>query len=245
MSDVLLDVQGVHAGYGPAKVLTGIDLQVRSGEIVAVLGSNGAGKSTLARTLCGLVPATAGAIRFAGHDITRSSPQEIARLGLAYLPEGRGVFPGLSVSDNLRMWAMPLPRRERRSYGDRVLDIFRSCGNAVGNRPGSHSGGEQQMLSLARAFVASPTLVVADELSLGLAPKMVESVFEALARIAAEGITVVMIEQFVHRALALATSCVVVRRGRIAWQGPAEGADEHVLSHYLGGAGVAEAATPS
>lgn len=244
-TDVLLEVRDLHAGYGTARILTGVDLTVRTGEIVAVLGSNGAGKSTLARTLCGLVPVTAGSITFKGVDVTRASAQEMARAGLAYLPEGRGVFPGLSVADNLQMWAMPLPRRERGAYGDRVFDIFPVLRERRAQQAGSLSGGEQQMLSLARAFVASPTLLIADEMSLGLAPKMVEVVFDGLARVAAEGITVMMIEQFVHRALALATTCVLVRRGRIAWQGPAADAGEEVVGHYLGQAEEPTAADTS
>src|SRR5690349_13248665 len=135
--EVLLEAKDLHAGYGPARVLTGVDPTVRTGQIVAVLGSNGAGKSTLARTLCGLVPTTSGTIRFRGRDITRSTPQDAARLGLSYLPEGRGVFPGLSVADNLQMWAMALPRKERGAYNDRVLSIFPVLRDRRGQRAGS------------------------------------------------------------------------------------------------------------
>lgn len=234
MPEYILETNGLQVDYGPARALTAVDLKVKAGDVVAVLGSNGAGKTTLARALCGLVPTSAGEIHFAGQQITRWSSQRIARAGLAYLPEGRGVFPALSVKDNLRMWTMSLPRADRSAAVERAYEFFPVLGDRRTQSAGSLSGGEQQMLSLARCFVGDPLLVIADEMSLGLAPKMVDAVFAGLARAAAQGVTIVMIEQFVHRALALATTCVVVRRGAVAWQGAAADAQEHVIGHYLG-----------
>lgn len=231
----LLSVRGLTVHYGPAQALRDLDLTIDRGAIVAVLGANGAGKTSLARAISGLVRPTAGRIELDGQDITGRKAQQVTRAGVMYLPEGRGVFTSLSVRDNLRMWAMAVPRAERDDAVVRALDLFPVLAQRRQQAAGSLSGGEQQMLSLARAFVVRPALLVADELSLGLAPKMVDVVFDGLQRISDDGITVVMIEQFVHRALALATDCVVVRRGSVAWQGSPDEAEDQVLQHYLGG----------
>lgn len=231
----LLSVRGLTVHYGPAQALRDLDLTIERGAIVAVLGANGAGKTSLARAISGLVRPTAGRIDLDGRDIAGRKPEQVARAGVMYLPEGRGVFTSLSVRDNLRMWAMSVPRTERDDAVARALDLFPVLAQRRQQAAGSLSGGEQQMLSLARAFVVRPQLLIADELSLGLAPKMVDVVFDGLRRISDDGITVVMIEQFVHRALALATDCVVVRRGSVAWQGAPDQAGDQVLEHYLGG----------
>ena len=196
--------------------------------MVAVLGANGAGKSTLARAVSGLVPPAAGAIRFDGRDITGLPAHRVRQLGLTYIPEGRGIFPGLSVTENLRMAVAQEPRRDRADAIDRAIDQFPVLGTRRSQRAGSLSGGEQQMLALARALAVSPKLVIADELSLGLAPLITESVFESLEQARRSGITIVLSEQFVHRALSMADTCVILTRGRVSWSGPATEAGTEV-----------------
>ena len=185
--------------------------------MLAVLGANGAGKSTLARAVSGLVPPTAGRVFFDGQDITGQPAHRIRKLGLTYIPEGRGIFPGLSVVDNLRMAVGQEKRHERAAAIDRAIERFPVLGQRRTQRAGSLSGGEQQMLALARALAVSPKLVIADEMSLGLAPIVTESVFQALEEARRSGITIVLTEQFVHRALAMADACVDphARAGRL------------------------------
>jgi branched-chain amino acid transport system ATP-binding protein len=230
----LLEATDLRVGYGAAQALFDVSLSVEPGSVLAVLGANGAGKSTIARALSGLVPVTSGTIRFDGEDVTRWQPHRIRRAGIVHLPEGRGVFPGLSVVENLRMAAAVLPSRERKDAVESGLEIFAPLASRRRQLAGLLSGGEQQMLSLARALILSPKLVVADEMSLGLAPKMVDLVFDSLQRARAEGVAVVLIEQFVHRALAVADSCLLLQRGVVGWAGPASEAKEEVLARYLG-----------
>jgi branched-chain amino acid transport system ATP-binding protein len=202
-----------------------------------VLGANGAGKSSLARAVSGLVPPAGGKVSFDGLDIHSRSCYKIRRAGIVHLPEGRGVFRGLSVVDNLRMSAATAGgRRARKESVDLALTIFPALAARRHQRAGLLSGGEQQMLSLARALATSPKLIIADEMSLGLAPKMVDLVFEGLERARDAGVTVIMIEQYVHRALGFADECLVLQRGAVAWQGPAGSARGEVLRHYLGDA---------
>jgi branched-chain amino acid transport system ATP-binding protein len=198
--------------------------------VTAVLGANGAGKSTLARTVSGLVPVKAGRVMFDGSAISGQSTHHIRKLGLTYIPEGRGIFPGLSVIDNSRMAVAQEKRGERGNAIDRAIGLFPVLGQRRSQRAGSLSGGEQQMLALA----VPPRLVIADEMSLGLAPIVAESVFKSFEEAARSGITIVLIEQFVHRAMALADSCVILTRGRIGWSGPASKARQEVLDRYLG-----------
>ncbi|GAB2483412.1 ABC transporter ATP-binding protein [Jatrophihabitans fulvus] len=235
-TDAILDMTDVEVRYGTALALSKFSLTVRRGSVLALLGPNGAGKSTVARTVSGLIRATRGSITFDGQDITKKRPDEIRRLGLLHLPEGRGVFTGLTVSENLRMAAATLPRAERGDAIARAYDMFGVLGERRRQLAGTLSGGEQQMLSLSRALILSPTLVVADEMSLGLAPLMVDAVFEGLARAREAGVAIVLIEQFVHRALAFADDCVVVSRGQSVWSGSAGEAKDEVLQRYLGSA---------
>jgi branched-chain amino acid transport system ATP-binding protein len=207
---------------------------VAPGSVTAVLGANGAGKSTLARTVSGLVPAAAGRVIFDGVTVSGQSTHRIRKLGLTYIPEGRGIFPGLSVIDNLRMAVAQEKRGDRADAIDRAIALFPVLGQRRTQRAGSLSGGEQQMLALARALAVPPRLIIADEMSLGLAPIVAESVFRSLEEAAQSGITIVLIEQFVHRALALADSCVILTRGRVGWSGPAGEAGQEVLDRYLG-----------
>jgi len=234
MTDALLKVEALDVCYGPSQALFDVSLEVSAGSVTAVLGANGAGKSTLARTVSGLVPVAAGRVIFDGDTISGQSTHHIRRLGLTYIPEGRGIFPGLSVIDNLRMAVAQEKRGERANAIDRAIGLFPVLGQRRTQRAGSLSGGEQQMLALARALAVPPRLIIADEMSLGLAPIVAESVFQSLQEAATSGITIVLIEQFVHRALALADSCVILTRGRIGWSGPASEARQEVLDRYLG-----------
>lgn len=225
--------------YGDASALHGVSLKVDAGKALAVLGANGAGKSSLARAICGLVPASQGKVVLGGQDITSWSAHRIRRSGLVYLPESRGIFRSLNVMENLRMAAGSLEgRRTRKEAVERALEIFPALAARRRQQASLLSGGEQQMLSLARAFASFPKLLIADELSLGLAPKMVDVVFDGLARARDAGVTLVMIEQYVHRALEFADECVVLQRGELAWSGSSGDAHGEVLRHYLGEAMV-------
>ncbi len=240
----LLSVDNLSVRYGDAVALNGISFQLDEGRALAVLGANGAGKSSLARAVSGLVSSSGGQVTFGGRNITRKSPHRIRRLGIVHLPEGRGVFRGLSVIDNLRMASGTMDgRRARRQSVDLALEIFPGLASRRGQTAGLLSGGEQQMLSLARALATSPKLIIADEMSLGLAPLVVDLVFDGLERARAAGITVIMIEQYVHRALGFADDCLVLQRGEIAWQGAAKDAHGEVVRHYLGDALTATAAS--
>jgi branched-chain amino acid transport system ATP-binding protein len=231
---LLLRAAGLQVRYGPAQALFDVSLDVPAGSVVAVLGPNGAGKSTVARALSGLVPLSAGSVTFDGQHIGGWTPQRIRRAGIVHLPEGRGVFPALTVTENLRMAAATLPRKERKEAIDRGFEIFEPLAGRRRQAAGLLSGGEQQMLSLARALMLTPRLVIADEMSLGLAPKMVDLVFGSLQRARQTGLSLILIEQLVHRALALADSCVVLQRGASVWSGPAGAAKDEVLHRYLG-----------
>ncbi len=231
-----LAVEDLCVRYGDAVAISGISFQIPPGRALAVLGPNGAGKSSLARALAGLVPAAAGRVALAGEDVTNRPPHRIRRAGLIYLPEGRGIFRSLSVTENLLMAAGVERggRRARRQALDRAFEYFPVLAERRRLRAQQLSGGEQQMLSLARALMTSPTMLIADELSLGLAPTIVDVVFDGLRRARAEGVTVMMIEQYVHRALEFADECLVLQRGATVWQGSAGSAGADILRHYLG-----------
>ena len=231
----LLELRGLDVRYGDARAVRGIDLTVAEGEVVAVLGPNGAGKSSIAQAISGAVPAASGTIRFAGRDITRWSPHRRARAGIAHLPEERGVFPTLSVIDNVKMAVHhAVARTERRAAISAIFERFPVLGERRRQLAGTLSGGEQQMLALGRILVAPPRMLVADELSFGLAPLLIEGVYEAIAEARTAGITIMLIEQYVDRALMVADRAVVVSRGRIVWDGPASSAPDHIAAHYLG-----------
>ena len=230
--DHILSVAGLEVRYGAALALSGVNLDVTEGGVLAVLGANGAGKSTLARACSGLVPPTAGAIRFAGQDVTSWSADRRRRAGLVYLPEGRGIFPNLSVAENLRI-AVRL-NKDKTTALDKAFSLFPVLNKRKRQQAGSLSGGEQQMLSLARALAVDPRLVIVDEPSLGLAPRLVEAVFETLQVARQSGMTLIIIEQFAHKALALADRCIILRRGRMTWNGDADVAGTHLTRHYFG-----------
>jgi branched-chain amino acid transport system ATP-binding protein len=206
MSEPLLSTRGVGVRYGSVQALFDVSIEIPEGSVVAVLGANGAGKSTFARTVSGLVPAFTGTMTFAGRDITRAKPHDIRKAGLVHIPEGRGIFPGLTVQENLRMAVRNVGTPEQRlSAVDNAYELFPRLAERRTQRAGTLSGGEQQMLALARALAVPPKLIIADEMSLGLAPLVVDFVFENIAR-AASTVTIVLIEQFIHRALSPPTA---------------------------------------
>jgi branched-chain amino acid transport system ATP-binding protein len=235
MTDALLSVQGLDVSYATVQALFDVSIDVPQGGIVAVLGANGAGKSTFARAVSGLVRPRGGTVMFDGQDITKAQPHEIRRAGLVHIPEGRGIFPGLSVQENLRMAVRRVGTPDqRKSAIENAYEMFPRLAERRNQRAGTLSGGEQQMLALARALAVPPKLIIADEMSLGLAPLVVDFVFESIANAAKAGVTIVLIEQFVHRALGLASQCVILKQGSVAWTGPADNARQEVLDRYLG-----------
>lgn len=228
----VLAVSDLEIYYGAALAAQGISFEVPAGSVVTLLGANGAGKSSIARACSGLVPVKSGSIRLDGADVTRWQADQIRRAGLIYLPEGRGVFPNLSVLENLRL-AVRLAS-DRAQALDLAFEFFPILAQRRGQRAGSLSGGEQQMLSLARALAAQPKVAIIDEPSLGLAPKVIDTVFESLHRAKQLGLTMVVIEQFAHRALALSDHCIILRRGEVSWAGPATTSPDEITAHYLG-----------
>jgi branched-chain amino acid transport system ATP-binding protein len=231
----LLELERVEARYGPIKALHGVSLAVGEGEVVALLGANGAGKTTTLRAVSGTVRRT-GRISLAGRALERRSPEAVARAGIAHVPEGRGTFGELTVRENLRLGAWT--RRGRpRGEEERVLAHFPALADRVGQPAGTLSGGEQQMLALARALMARPRLLMLDEPSLGLAPLVVASIFAILRRLnEEEGLAILLVEQNATLALEAASSAYVLEVGRVALVGPAADlrADESVRRSYLG-----------
>jgi len=237
MADALLELEGVEARYGPVKALHGVSLTVGKGEIVAVLGANGAGKTTTLRAISGTVRRS-GEIRFAGKSIVRRHPETVARLGIAHVPEGRGTLSELSVGENLRLGAYT--RRNRASIREdesRILALFPWLGERRGQRAGTLSGGEQQMLALARALMLRPKLVLLDEPSLGLAPKVVAEIFRIVVELnEREGLAVLVVEQNAVLALEAAARAYVLEVGRVALEGDSAELrrNESIRRSYLG-----------
>jgi len=213
MSTALLDVQGLRGGYGRADVLRGVDLQVKHGEIVALLGSNGAGKTTLNAIVCGLVPASGGRVQFDGADLTNRHYREVVKAGLIQVPEGRRIFPNLSVRENLELGAFARARERRAANLERVFATFPLLAERVAQKAGTMSGGEQQMLAIGRGLMAEPRLLILDEPSLGLSPLLVEELFALIGRLHAEGLSVLLVEQNVAQSLAIAQRAVVLENG--------------------------------
>jgi branched-chain amino acid transport system ATP-binding protein len=219
----LLELIDVHAAYGPFRALFGVSLTVPEGSAVALLGSNGAGKSTVARVASGLLPVTSGRIRFAGEDVTGRRAYQFAQLGMAHAPEGRSVFASLTVEENLTLpFRRSLGRAGAAAALDRAYRAFPRLGERRYQTGGTLSGGEQRMLSLAAVLVNPPRLLIVDELSLGLAPVLMDEVFRTLAAIRDEGTSLLVVEQHVGRALSLADHAVLLSKGRVAQSGPVE-----------------------
>lgn len=233
----LLRVDGVHAGYGQLTVLFGIDLVVHEGEVVALLGANGAGKTTTLRTISGLLRPQSGTITFAGDRIDHLAAERIARLGLAQIPEGRGVFPSLQVEETLRLAASSLPKTDVKEALDRAYALFPVLAERRTQTVGSLSGGQRQMMALSRAVIVQPKLLMLDEPSQGLAPVVCDELFHVIAALASEGVAILIVEQFVGRALALAERAYVLTKGEVSFAGSAAqlAADEEfVAGSYLG-----------
>lgn len=221
----VLELDGVDAAYGPYRALFGVTFSVGEGAAVALLGPNGAGKSTVARVASGLVPVSSGRVRVGGVDVTGRPAWAIVRAGLSHVPEGRGVFESLSVEENLVLsFRRRAGRRKLPAALARAYERFPVLGERRHLPAGSLSGGQQRLLSLAKVLVVPPKVLVADELSLGLAPSVVDDVYSALADVRAAGTSLVVVEQQVERALALASTAVVLDRGSVAYYGPASGA---------------------
>ncbi|MDH4288714.1 MAG: ABC transporter ATP-binding protein [Aquincola sp.] len=221
--DPILDAQGVHAWYGSSHVLHGIDIAIGRGETVGLLGRNGMGKSTLIRTLLGHVTQRAGRIRVFGQDLSHASPHEVARRGVAYVPEGRGVFPNLSVRENLLM-AAKLPRNGRSAWTyDRVMATFPRLSERVNNLGSQLSGGEQQMLSIGRALMTQPELVILDEATEGLAPLIVAEIWRVIGTIRDSGIAALIVDRNYRKVLEHADRAVVLQKGQLVLEGPAAG----------------------
>ncbi len=244
----ILEVDGVSAGYGSLVALRGVSLTIRQTDIVSVLGANGSGKSTLAATVTGQVRAIQGRIRFDGQVITKTPTYDRARLGICLCPEGRGIFTGLTVEENLLL-GVPLRRRraEIATELERVYDILPVLRSRGRQRAGSLSGGEQQMLAIGRALLMSPRLLICDELSLGLAPKITGELYEVLVRVNESGVAILLIEQNVHRALEISSAAYVLNRGQVTFAGaPGELFDDKVLAeaYFASGAPSAALAEP-
>jgi len=232
MSTNVLELKQVSAGYGSTQVVTDVDLVVPEGSVVALLGPNGAGKTTVMRVAAGSIPVRAGAVELGGLDVTNARPSKRARGGLCLIPEGRGVFPALTVRENLRLLC---PTWGEGAAIDGVLDVFPILRHKINQHAGAMSGGQQQMLALARAWLASPSVVLLDEVSMGLAPLIVDEIFEALGALRATGTALLLVEQYVDRALAMADHVYLLSRGTVAYSGPANALDrEAVLARYLG-----------
>ena len=232
----LLDSQALVSGYGRTEVLRGVSLQVNSGEIVALLGSNGAGKTTLNNTVSGLVPAWGGRVSFDGRDLTRAHAREVVRAGLIQVPEGRRVFPNLSVLENLELGSFTRARERRAQNLERVFGIFPRLRERVAQKAGTMSGGEQQMLAIGRGLMAEPRLLILDEPSLGLSPLLVEEMFSLIQRLHADGLSVLLVEQNVGQSLAIAQRAYVLENGSLRFEGTPDAllASAELKRAYLG-----------
>jgi branched-chain amino acid transport system ATP-binding protein len=241
----VLDVVGLHAAYGRLEVLHGVDLHVGPGELVAVIGANGAGKTTLLRTVSGLLPARSGTVRLGDTTLTGRPAERVAAAGLAHVPENRLVFPTLSVRDNLALGGWTRRGRGQQDVLDRVLALFPRLRHRLGQLAGTLTGGEQQMLAVGRGLMAGPVVLVLDEPSVGLAPKVVAEIMGALGTLRDEGLTVLLVEQNARAAFKVADRVHLMDRGRILLEGtPAELlADQRVQHAYLGGGYAATGAT--
>ena len=238
----MLKISNLHAGYGKIEVLHGINLEVPKGRVVTLIGSNGAGKTTTMRAISGMISPSEGSIMLGTHDITGRESYHIAKLGLAHSPEGRRVFATMTVNDNLLLGAFPRftgsrPRGDVKADLERAMEYFPRLKERRLQLAGTLSGGEQQMLAMARAMMMNPDVVLLDEPSMGLAPILVEEVFRIIARLRQEGVTMLLVEQFAAAALNVSDYGYVLENGRIAVHGPAEKlrTDPAVKAAYLGG----------
>lgn len=217
----MLEVRDLRAGYGATEVLRGVSLDVAAGEVVAVLGSNGVGKTTLNKVVSGVLPATSGTIRFNGEALERAAAPAIVSAGLIHVPEGRKIFPNLSVRENLELGAYRRPKRGRAAKIDQIYATFPKLKQRERQYAGTLSGGEQQMLAIGRGLMGEPKLLILDEPSLGLSPLLVEEMFVLIARLAASGLAIMLVEQNVVQSLELAARAYIMENGMITLSGPA------------------------
>jgi branched-chain amino acid transport system ATP-binding protein len=235
----LLELKDIHAYYGKIHALKGVSLTVEQGEIVTLIGANGAGKSTTLRTISGLVQARQGSVTFCGREITRLAPHEIVLAGVGHVPEGRGIFPRLSVRENLEIGAFPInSRNEVQQRMEVVFELFPRLKERLGQKGGTLSGGEQQMLATARGLMLKPQILLMDEPSMGLAPVLVELIFDVILQLnKQEGITILLVEQNAHMALKYASRAYVLETGQIVLSGSAGeiAQNPQVREAYLGG----------
>jgi len=233
----LLSVHGLEVGYGAITALHGIDLEVRKGEIVTLIGANGAGKTTTLRTISGLLKPRQGEVTYNGVNITGVQPHVITARGISHVPEGRGIFANLTVADNLELGAYLRKDRVQQSEYERVFTLFPVLKERMKQSSGTLSGGEQQMLAISRALMAKPTVLLLDEPSLGLAPQMVQTIFRVIREINAEGTTILLVEQNAHMALVTAHRGYVMETGRITLADETKAllASDRIKKAYLGG----------
>ena len=235
INDHILEAQGIHAWYGSSHVLHGIDLTIARGETVGLLGRNGMGKSTLIRTLLGHVTQRDGRIHLFGQDISKARPHEVARRGVAYVPEGRGVFPNLTVRENLIMAARPTSDIGRGWTYERVLETFPRLAERIGNLGSQLSGGEQQMLSIGRALMTQPDLIILDEATEGLAPLIVAEIWRVIGAIRADGIATLIVDRDYRKVLAQSDQALVLQKGQVVLRGSGHDvAHDPELANYLG-----------
>ncbi len=232
----MLEVSGIKAGYGSMAVLQGIDMRIDAGEIVALLGSNGVGKTTLNNVISGFIRPTAGFVSFEGEKITGKKPRDIVALGIAQVPEGRKIFPNLTVGENLELGAFRRAFANKKHNFERVCTIFPRLRERLGQLAGTLSGGEQQMLAIGRGMMSEPKLLILDEPSLGLSPIMVDEMFSLVTKINADGVAVLLVEQNVMQSLGVAKRAYVIEQGRFVMQGEAAQmlADPQLRQAYLG-----------
>ncbi len=233
----VLEISDLSVSYGGVRALSGVSMSVPAGCVVALLGPNGGGKTTLLRAASGLADIERGRIIFAGRDVTGWPPHRIARLGMVHVPEGRGIFPSLTVEENLRMAAYSMPQgSDVDEVVARGVELFPRLGDRLSQHARSLSGGEQQMLALARGLLARPKLVMLDEISMGLAPIIVTALFDAVRKMTETGVTALVVEQYVEAALGLADYAYLLDKGRVVSVGePADLRSGGVLATYLGG----------
>ncbi len=232
----MLEVRGLHAGYGALRILRGLDMKIEAGEIVAVLGANGVGKTTLNNTLTGLLRPTEGSVRWMGEEIAGVASERIVASGLVQVPEGRKIFPNLTVRENLELGSYRRAKANRVRNLERVLSGFPRLRERLDQFAGTLSGGEQQMLATGRGLMAEPKLLILDEPSLGLSPLMVEEMFGMIQRISGEGVTVLLVEQNVVQSLDIAHRAYVLENGAFVLSGPARelASDPRLKQAYLG-----------
>jgi branched-chain amino acid transport system ATP-binding protein len=237
----LLELRGIRAGYGAIEVLHGVDLVVPAGGVVAVLGPNGAGKSTMLRVVGGLHPPSGGDIYLAGRRVNGVNPVELARSGMCTIPEGRGIFPNLTVKENLQM--VTYRGMSRKEVEERAFSYFPRLSERRTQMAGTMSGGEQQMLAVARAIASDPSMLLLDELSMGLAPLIVDQLYEAVRQISAEGVTILVVEQFAAAVLDVADTAAVMVNGRVMLTGTPKEVEADLSNVYLGGEVASRLAT--